>query len=57
MITELELPAPKAATAQEYLMIMLEKTKGRFVLPTIGGTKKKGKDGKEGKGKGKGKKK
>ena len=52
MITELELPPPKAATAQEYMMIMIEKTKGHFVLPTIG-AKKKGKDGKDGKGKGK----
>ena len=49
------LPAPKAATAQEYIALMQEKLQGKFKLPALG----KGKKGKGGKSKspGKGKKK
>ena len=35
MITELDLPVSKAATAAEYFAMMVEKTKGKFVLPAI----------------------
>lgn len=50
------LPAPKAATAQEYMAIMQEKLGSRFKLPAL--TKgKKGKGGGKGKSKSPGKKK
>lgn len=54
IISELELPAPHAATAAEFFAIMMEKTKGTFVLPSLtgkkgGGKGAKGKDAKGGK--------
>lgn len=52
MITELELPVAKAATAAEFFKIMQEKLKGKFILPSL--TKGK-KGGKKGGGKGKSK--
>ena len=52
MITELELPVAKAATAAEFFQIMQEKLRGKFVLPSL--TKGK-KGGKKGGGKGKSK--
>ena len=49
MIEKLDLPQSKAATAQEYLALMMSKSKG-YVLPSLS----KGKKGKKG-GKGKSK--
>jgi hypothetical protein len=53
MVTELELPLPKAATAAEFFALMQEKLKGKFVLPGLGKKKGDKKGGKSGKGKSK----
>jgi hypothetical protein len=52
LISALELPPPHAATAAEFFAIMMERTKGKFVLPSLTGKKGGGKDakGKDGKG-------
>ena len=46
MITELELPVAKAATAAEFFKIMQEKLRGKFVLPSLTRGKKGGGKGK-----------
>ena len=55
MVTELELPVAKAATAAEFFQIMQEKLRGKFVLPSLTKGKKGGKKGGGGKGKSKSK--